>query len=383
MSADLKYPSTNVAVDLAFTDGTYLSRLGAVDQYGFGLSPQGQGASKVLYTNQWNLVRSQFGAVAKGKTIDRILVGYDNASGPGSLQGWLDDIKVSATPTPPASLRPSDNVLTTRGTLSNGSFSRGNNMPATAVPHGFNFWIPVTDAGTLSWMYSYHSRNNEQNLPALQAFSASHAPSPWMADRQTFQFLPSTAAGVPNPDREARKLPFKHSNETARAHYYGVDFENGIKAEVAPADHAALYRFKFPGADSNLIFDNVNNNGGLTLDQAAGTVIGYSDVRSGLSAGAAEHGVSLEIGEVNGGPAVVATSGGTLMGVLGVELVDGRIAGLRTPRGHEPGQARVPFAAALALRRRSAVVAHARTATCRQVVTFRMAAFLQARERLL
>ncbi|WP_409492066.1 GH92 family glycosyl hydrolase [Amycolatopsis sp. cmx-11-12] len=283
---DLKYPSTNVAVDLAFTDGTYLSQLGAVDQYGFGLSPQGQGASKVLYTNQWNLVRSQIGVVAKGKTVDRILVGYDNADGPGSLQGWLDDIKVSATPTPPASLRPSDNVLTTRGSLSNGSFSRGNNMPATAVPHGFNFWIPTTDAGTLSWMYSYHSRNNEQNLPALQAFSASHAPSPWMADRQTFQFLPSTASGVPNPDREARKLPFKHSNETARAHYYGVDFENGIKAEVAPTDHAALYRFKFPGADSNLIFDNVNNNGGLTLDPAGRAITGYSDVKSGLSAGA-------------------------------------------------------------------------------------------------
>ncbi len=286
MRGDLKYPSTNVAVDLAFTDGTYLSQLGAVDQYGFGLSPQGQGASKVLYTNQWNLVRSQIGTVAKGKTIDRILVGYDNASGPGSLQGWLDDIKVSGTPTPPASKRPTDNVLTTRGTLSNGTFSRGNNMPATAVPHGFNFWIPETDASTLSWMYSYHSANNEQNLPALQAFAASHAPSPWMADRQTFQFLPSTATGVPDPGRQARKLPFKHSNETARAHYYGVDFENGIKAEIAPTDHAALFRFKFPGDDANLIFDNVNDEGGLTLDAANSAVTGFSDVKSGLSAGA-------------------------------------------------------------------------------------------------
>ncbi len=54
MTDDLTYPSTFVAVDLAFTDGTYLSDLRAKDQHGFRLSPQGQGASKSLYTNQWN-----------------------------------------------------------------------------------------------------------------------------------------------------------------------------------------------------------------------------------------------------------------------------------------------------------------------------------------
>jgi predicted alpha-1,2-mannosidase len=286
ITGDLKYPSTNVAVDLAFTDGTYLSELGAVDQYGFGLSPQGQGASKVLYTNQWNLVRSAIGTAAKGKTIDRILVGYDNPNGPGLLQGWLDDIKISATPTPPVSTRPSDNVLTTRGTLSNSTFSRGNNFPATAVPHGFNFWTPVTDAGSNSWLYNYHSGNNAQNLPTLQSFSVSHEPSPWMGDRQSFQVFPSAAAGVPDANREARQLAFKHDNETARAHYYGVQFENGIKTELAPTDHAALFKFSFPGNDSSLIFDNVNNNGGLTLDPATNSLTGYSDARSGLSAGA-------------------------------------------------------------------------------------------------
>lgn len=39
--------------------------------------------------------------------------------------------------------------------------------------------------------------------------------------------------------------------------------------------------------------------------------------------------VSIEIREVNGGPAVVATVGGVLYGVLGFEVVDGRIRGLR------------------------------------------------------
>ncbi|WP_179956994.1 GH92 family glycosyl hydrolase [Amycolatopsis anabasis] len=285
---DLKYPSTNVAIDLAFTDGTYLSDLGAHDQYGFGLSPRGQGAGKALYTNQWNLIRSAIGGVATGKRIDRILIGYDNPSGPAQLSGWVDDIRIApgATPAAATSKRPSEHVLTTRGTHANGTFSRGNNFPATAVPHGFNFWTPVTNAGSSSWLYDYHSANNAQNRPALQAFSASHEPSPWMGDRQSFQVMPSLAAGVPDANRAARALSFSHDNETAKPHYYGVRFDNGIQTELAPADHAALFRFSFPGNENSLIFDNVNNLGGLTLDPAAGTVTGYSDAKSGLSAGA-------------------------------------------------------------------------------------------------
>src|SRR5690606_7502308 len=51
---DLRYTGTFVAVDLQFTDGSRLSTLGARDQLGFVLSPRAQGASKSLYTDQWN-----------------------------------------------------------------------------------------------------------------------------------------------------------------------------------------------------------------------------------------------------------------------------------------------------------------------------------------
>jgi predicted alpha-1,2-mannosidase len=283
---DLRYPSTNVAMDLAFTDGTYLSDLGAADQYGFPLSPEGQGSAKSLYVNQWNLVRAGVGTVASGKTIDRILVGYDNPAGPAEFKGWIDDLRIGAAEAAPENARPSDHVLTTRGTNANGTFSRGNNFPATAVPHGFNFWSPMTDAGSTRWLYAYHEHNNAQNKPALQAFTVSHEPSPWMGDRQTFQVMPSIAAGVPDGDRDARELAFSHDNETARAHYYGVRFDNGVTTELAPTDHAAMFRFTFPGNDANLIFDNVSNAGGLTLDPEAGTISGYSDVHTGDPAGA-------------------------------------------------------------------------------------------------
>ncbi|MFE8013055.1 GH92 family glycosyl hydrolase [Streptomyces antibioticus] len=283
---DRDYAATNVSVDLVFTDGTSLSGLGASDQHGFGLTPREQGASKVLYVNQWNNVVSRIGSVAAGKTVDRILVAYDSPGGPAKFRGWLDDVVIdrAAPEKPKAHL--SDYALTTRGTNSSGGFSRGNNFPATAVPHGFNFWTPVTNSSSLSWLYDYARGNNDDNLPTIQSFSASHEPSPWMGDRQTFQVMPSAASGTPDTGREARELAFRHENETARPYYYGVRFENGLKAEMTPTDHAAALRFTYPGDDASVLFDNVTDQAGLTLDTENGIVTGYSDVKSGLSTGA-------------------------------------------------------------------------------------------------
>jgi predicted alpha-1,2-mannosidase len=283
---DRDYDATNVSVDLAFTDGTYLSGLGATDQHGFPLTPQGQGAAKVLYVNQWNNVVARIGSVAAGRRVDRILVAYDSPRGPARFRGWLDDVSIGPVAPEPPKAHLSDYAVTTRGTNSSGGFSRGNAFPATAVPHGFTFWTPVTNASSLSWLYDYARMNNADNLPTIQAFSASHEPSPWMGDRQTFQVMPSAAAGPPDTGRDARELAFRHENETARPYYYGVRFENGLRAEMTPTDHAAMLRFTYPGDDASVLFDNVTDQAGLSLDQEHGIVTGYSDVKSGLSTGA-------------------------------------------------------------------------------------------------
>jgi predicted alpha-1,2-mannosidase len=277
---DLTYPSTYAAVDLAFTDGTYLSDIAR-------LSPRGAGRSKMLYADQWNEKVVRLGRVARGKTIDRILVGYDNPDGSAATRfgGWVDDIRL-ANRRPARHRHPSGWVLTTRGTNSSGGFSRGNNIPATAMPHGFNFYTPVTDADSLDWLYRYQADNNDDNLPELQALSISHEPSPWMGDRQTFQVMPSAAAGTPPTGRSERALAFRHENEVAKPYRYAVTFENGLKAQIAPADHAAMLRFRFPGADRSLVFDNVDeDHASLTIDGQ--TISGWSETRSGLSQGAA------------------------------------------------------------------------------------------------
>lgn len=319
---DARYPATHVSIDLAFTDGTYLSDLGAVDQHGARLTPQGQAASRTLYVNQWNNKESHIGAVAAGKTVERVLIAYDSPVGPAKFRGWVDDISLAPAPREKAPAHPADWALTTRGTHSSSNFSRGNTFPATAVPHGFTFWTPLTNAGSMDWLYQYAATNNPDNLPTVQAFGASHQPSPWMGDRQTFQVMPSVAPDIPSASRSARALPFRHSREIARPHYYGVTFENGLKAEIVPSDHAAMMRFTFPGDNASVILDNVKNKGGLTLDPAGRSFTAYSDVRSGLSKGAGR----LFVYGVFDSP---VTAGGKVKGDAGGDAADGVTGYLR------------------------------------------------------
>jgi putative alpha-1,2-mannosidase len=281
---ELRYPGTFVAVDLEFADGGRLSELAAVDQLGFGLGAAAQGASRALYPGQWNVRRCAVGAVAAGRTVTRILLSYSGADGPVEFGGWLDDLSVLDTPRA-APRRPVEHVLTTRGTHSSRDFSRGNTVPATAVPNGFNFWTPVTDASTLEWLYSWHQHNDAANQPRLQAIGISHQPSPWMGDRHTFQMLPWVGQGTPPGDRVGRALPFDHANEYARPHRYRIAFDNGATVDLAPTDHAAIVRVSAPGPVC-LVFDNVTVAGELRLDPAGRRLSAYSDVRSGLSVGA-------------------------------------------------------------------------------------------------
>ena len=77
--------------------------------------------------------------------------------------------------------------------------------------------------------------------------------------------------------------------ETRRRHplaAYG-SVVDGIRAELAPTERAAIFRFRFPAdGEASLLFDNVDERGGLPLEPARQTLSGYSDARSGLSNGA-------------------------------------------------------------------------------------------------
>lgn len=287
---DLTYPSTYTAVDLRFTDGTYLSALNAIDSHDTTASPNGQGVGKILYAAQWNSVVVDLGPRAAGKTVDAILLGYDNTANPTketTFGGWVDDISIDPSPASLDTSSPTYAVDIRRGTNSSGSFSRGNNLPISAVPNGFTFFTPLTNANSQTWEYSYQSANNAQNRPVLQGLGISHEPSPWMGDRNQMSIMPSITSGVPTGSATGRGIAFDHDDEVARPDHYRVHLDGGIIAETAPADHGGIWRFTFPeGAPrGSLVVDTVDNNGTFTIDPASGTLTGWVDNGTGLSVG--------------------------------------------------------------------------------------------------
>ncbi|MGK5740281.1 GH92 family glycosyl hydrolase [Micromonospora sp. URMC 103] len=281
---DTRYPSTWAALDLHFTDGSYLSQRAPVDQHGYPLTAAGQGASRVLYADQWNAVQSDIGAVANGKTIDRILLAYDNPQGTAEthFQGWLDDVTIAGAATSVDGSRLTNFVDTRRGTNASGSFSRGNNLPISAVPNGFNFFTPVTNATSDTWEYDYQRFNNAANLPTLEGLAISHEPSPWMGDRNQMSVMPVPAGGSLTGAPSSRAVAFSHDDEIARPDFYQVTLQNGLVAQMSPTDHGGIMTFTFPTgqATGSLVL----YNGTFTIG-TDGTFTGWVDNGSGFSAG--------------------------------------------------------------------------------------------------
>ncbi|SDH65782.1 alpha-1,2-mannosidase, putative [Agrococcus jejuensis] len=287
---DLQYPSTYVALDLvietAAGETVRMSDAQLVDQYGFPASAIGQGEAHSLYADQWNQIRVPLGSL-EGGTITQVLLEYDNPGGSAATRfsGWVDDLSIApATPLDAETVL--DHVDTRRGTNSSGGFSRGNNIPATAVPNGFNFLVPMTNATSQSWLYDWQSRNTANNLPALEALGISHEPSPWMGDRAQLAIMPSLDTAQPSGTPASRRLEFSHDDEVATPEEYAVDFVNGLSAAMTPTDHGGIMRFDFPdGADlGTVMVDQVQGQSGLRIS-ADGVVSGWVEGGSGLSAG--------------------------------------------------------------------------------------------------
>lgn len=288
---DLQYPSTYVAIDLVIetADGetVLLSDAQPRDQYGFLATAAGQGEARSLYADQWNRIRVDLGAFAGG-TVTQVLLAYDNPGGSASTRfsGWVDDLSIAAA-TPLEAETVLDHVDTRRGTNSSGGFSRGNNIPATAVPNGFNFLVPMTNATSQTWLYDWQSRNTANNLPALEALGISHEPSPWMGDRAQLAIMPSLDAGQPSGTPASRRLEFSHDDEVATPQEYAVDFVNGLSASMTPSDHGGVMRFEFPEGASvgTVMVDRVQGQSGLQIS-SSGVVTGWVEGGSGLSVGA-------------------------------------------------------------------------------------------------
>ncbi|WP_432729359.1 GH92 family glycosyl hydrolase [Variovorax sp. W6] len=173
-------------------------------------------------------------------------------------------------------------INTMRGANSSGDFTRGNTFPAIAVPFGFNFWTPI-NRGDNNWFYQFDTSTGETSdgspITTIESFATVHEPSPWIGNRQSLSIMPVSDVNKLNPDNRAQT--YSRVKEVAHAHYYSVIFDNGIRTEITPTDHAAYFRFTMPAGMSTatILFDRFasEGDGDLSVDTTDNTVSGMAD----------------------------------------------------------------------------------------------------------
>jgi hypothetical protein len=90
------YNSTCVAVDLTFSDGSFLRNSGATDQRGNRAHPAHQCGK--LIPRQWNHVVVPLGEHLSGTNVTQLNVGYEQPGNTGFFHGYIDDIAITDQP---------------------------------------------------------------------------------------------------------------------------------------------------------------------------------------------------------------------------------------------------------------------------------------------
>ena len=274
---DYDFYSMHLAVDLKFTDGTYLSSTELEDENGVRADPNSQGEGKAMLYAQENQILIQLGAL-KGRTIEEIDIGYANSADlkadGGDFKGTLNSIRIeNVAPLNYSKESLVDYAYILRGTNNFGGafFSRGLTGPMVAVPHGFNFWAPENDTGNT--MFDY-------NAGYIRGFRCSHEPSIWVGDRSVWRFMPgvnTSANGRASYDQE---------NVTAKPYYFSVQFNqsasnpaSGVRTELSPTDHGMITRITYP-ENAQTPYINISDVSGLAFDTATKSFSGYKNADS-------------------------------------------------------------------------------------------------------
>lgn len=158
-------------------------------------------------------------------------------------------------------------VNTLQGTNSTFELSRGNTYPTLAMPWGMNFWTPQTGENRNGWIYQYKATT-------IRGFRQTHQCSPWTNDYAAFSLMP--VSGQLQVNQRKRALPFSHNNEVAKPHYYKVEFNNKLTAEMSPTERGVFMRFSFPKNEDAYVVIDANNGGSMVkIFPEQHKVVGY------------------------------------------------------------------------------------------------------------
>ncbi|MGO4488910.1 GH92 family glycosyl hydrolase [Microbacterium sp. 2RAF4] len=273
-----------VTVDVRFADGSRLSDDAAVrDRYDFPVTAQAQFGARWSLPEQWNadtvalapfVGRAGVVEVVFGTAALSVGSSQADASPTGSVDlpsrctGFVQLMIEERVPAP-AELAPVERVDTRRGSHSGARFSRGNTIPAVAVPHGFTFVTPATDAADSRWPYRPFVHDDPQGR-RLEALQFSHQPSPWIGDRAVLQLMPFL--GDPTSSRAGRRRWITPGTERARPHEYAAELGEGLRVELTATAHTAAFRVCSSDADARIgfVIDQLSDDGRLAWTEAGG-----------------------------------------------------------------------------------------------------------------
>jgi predicted alpha-1,2-mannosidase len=139
----------------------------------------------------------------------------------------------------------------------------GGTLPCVGRPYAMTNFLAQTGEnkmGRTSYVYEDKS---------IMGFLASHQPTVWMGDYGYVSVMPQVGELKLLP--KERALPFDHTDEITKPYFYAVKLNAGnnqqIKAEIAAASRAAIFRFTFPAAEkARIIIQGINLNPELKDD---------------------------------------------------------------------------------------------------------------------
>ena len=116
-----------------------------------------------------------------------------------------------------------------------GTSATGHTFPAACVP--FGLVQPGPDTGNGSWDYCSGYRYEDKTICG---FTQTHLNGTGCPDLGDVRILPFNTFAFSAPLREIN--PVKKLSEIAEPGYYAVTLDDGIKVEIAAAEHSAIYR---------------------------------------------------------------------------------------------------------------------------------------------
>jgi putative alpha-1,2-mannosidase len=191
--------------------------------------------------------------------------------------GWMIGLLWMVSVAMGAQSVPIDWVNVRIGTGS-GAIGYGGSMPFVVPPFGMTDWTAQTRQNKLGTV-SYKDEDTR-----ISGFMGTHQPAIWMGDYGYVTLMPEVDDLKTSPD--ARRLAYKHIDETARPDYYSVSMDAGkrraIRTEMTATDRCALMRFTFPANASSMIVVEASRPGVVgfvEVDSARHEIRGYNPDR--------------------------------------------------------------------------------------------------------